>query len=178
MSMCDDSPLNSPMKINSSFVAALLISFPAMSGAFTLDALGYSGSDLTSNPVSVTVPGYGELVFESVAGTTLVVNSAYENDNGFGGPSLSFDQNDSVKITFTGAQPLNVDFDFVGVSAGENFVVEKDLITPQAFILTLQGSGDGAGLYAISWNTDAVPEPASALLGLMGAAVFAFRRRR
>ena len=105
-----------------------------------------------------------------------MVNSAYQNDNGFGGPSLSFDQNEAIKITFNGLQPLNVDFDFVGLSGGESFVVQKDLFTPQAFLVTLQGSGDGAGLYSVSWNT--VPEPTSALLGLIGTVAFAFRRRR
>lgn len=159
-------------------LAALAAGFPAISSGFTLDAVGYDGTGLSLNPVSVFVPGYGELIFEAAVGSSLVVNSAYQNDNGFGGPSLNFDQNDAIRITFTGAEPLNVDFDFVGVSAGESFVVQKDLFTPQSFLVTLQGGGDGAGLYAISWNTQAVPEPASALLGLIGITVFAFRRRR
>ncbi len=166
------------MKIKTPLVAALLIGMQAISSAFTLDAVGYEGTEISTNPLSVFVPGYGELVFEAAVGSSLVVNSAYQNDNGFGGPSMSFDQNEAVKITFKGAEPLNVDFDFVGVSAGENFVVQKDLFTPQAYLVTLQGGGDGAGLYAISWNTECVPEPTSALLGLVGGAVFAFRRRR
>lgn len=166
------------MKMKTPLIAALLLGMPAISGAFTLDAVGYGGSELSLTPYSVFVPGYGELVFEAAAGSSLIVNSAYQNDNGFGGPSLSFDDGESVKITFKGLEPLNVDFDFVGVSAGENFVVEKDLVTPQAYLLSFKGGGDGAGLYAISWNTEAVPEPTSALLGLMGGAFFAFRRRR
>lgn len=173
------SPHPSPhMKMKTALVAALVAGMPVLSNAFTLDAAGYGGSELSLNPVSVFVPGYGELIFEAAPGSSLVVNSAYENDNGFGGPSLSFDQNEAVKITFNGLEPLDVDFDFVGVSAGEGFVVQKDLFTPQAYLLTFQGSGDGAGLYAISWNTQCVPEPTSAALGLIGAAVFAFRRRR
>ena len=166
------------MKMKIPLVAALLVGMPAIAGAFTLDAVGYEGFDLAVSPGSVFVPGYGELVFEALSGSSVVVNSAYENDNGFGGPSLSFDENESVKITFKGLEPLNVDFDFVGLSAGESFVIEKDLLTPQAFLLTLKGGGDGAGLYAVSWNTEAVPEPTSALLGLVGGAFFAFRRRR
>lgn len=169
------------MKINVPLIAALAFAIPAISDGFTLDAAGYvglGGTDLTLNPVSVFVPGYGELVFEAAIGSSIIVNSAYQNDNGFGGPSLSFDQNEAIRITFKGLQPLNVDFDFVGVSAGENFVVQKDLFTPQAFLVTLQGGGDGAGLYAISWTTQAVPEPSAALLGMMGTAIFAFRRRR
>lgn len=170
------SPTPPHMKMKTPLIAALLLGMNAISSAFTLDAVGYEGEELTSNPVSVLVPGYGELVFQAAVGSTLVVNSAYRNDNGFGGPSLSFDQNEAVKITFTGAEPLNVDFDFVGVSAGESFIVQKDLFTPQAYLVTLQGGGNGAGLYAVSWNT--VPEPTSALLGLVSGAFFAFRRRR
>lgn len=166
------------MKMKIPLIAALVAGLPMVSSGFTLDAVGYEGNEISLNPVSVTVPGYGELTFEAANGTTLVVNSAYENDNGFGGPSLSFNQNEAVKITFNGLEPLNVDFDFVGLSAGESFVVQKDLFTPQAFLVTLQGSGDGAGLYAISWTTEIVPEPTSAMLGLIGTAVFAFRRRR
>ena len=166
------------MKIRIPLLAVLFAGMPVISSAFTLDIVGYGGAELSLDPVSVFVPGYGELIFEAVAGTTLPVNSLYENDNGFGGPSLSFDQNETVKISFNGLEPLNVDFDFVGVSNGESFVVQKDLFTPQAFLVSLQGEGDGAGLYAISWNTEAIPEPTSALLGLVGTAVFAFRRRR
>ena len=176
-----DIPPNSPrppMKMNMPLLAVIVAGIPALSSAFTLDISGYTGSaELSLDPVSVQVAGYGELIFEAVGNSALVVNSAYENDNGFGGPSLSFDQNESVKITFNGLEPLDVDFDFVGVSAGESFVVQKDLLNP-TFTVTLNGKGNGAGLYAISWNTECIPEPSSAILGLMGTAVLAFRRRR
>lgn len=164
------------MKLKNLLVAASFGATLTIGSAFTLDAVGYEGGVLESNPFSIFVPGYGELVFEAVNGSSLVVNSAYQNDNGFGGPSLSFDENEVVKVTFNGDEPLNVDFDFVGQSAGESFVIEKDLFTPQAFLVTLRGQGDGAGLYAMSWNT--VPEPSSAALGILGATMLAFRRRR
>ncbi len=164
------------MKMKTAYVCALLAAASAVGNAFTLDAVGYEGGVLNQNPFSIFVPGYGELVFEAGPNSSLVVNSAYENDNGFGGPSLSFDQDESVKVTFNGPEPLNVDFDFVGQSAGESFVIEKDLFTPQAFLVTLKGQGDGAGLYAMSWN--AIPEPTSAALGLLGSAMLVLRRRR
>jgi hypothetical protein len=166
------------MKIKTSLIAALLLGIPTISGAFTLDAIGYEGGELSDNPVSIFVPGYGELIFQAAIGSVLVVNSAYQNDNGFGGPSLNFDENESIKITFNGLEPLKAQAVFVGVSAGEDFIVEKDLFTPQAFNITFRGSGDGAGLYAIGWTVEAIPEPTSALLGLIGITVFAFRRRR
>ena len=158
-------------------LAAMLLGLCAPAGfAFTLDAVGYEGGVLSQNPFRVFVPGYGELVFEAAAGSELVVDSAYQNDNGFGGPSLSFDADESVKITFEGPEPLSVDFDFVGLSAGESFQIEEDLLTPQAFIITLRGEGDGAGVYAMSWN--AIPEPSSAALGLLGTTMLVLRRRR
>ena len=161
--------------------AALIAISTSVGNAFTLDAVGYEDGVLSGSPVSIFVPGYGVLVFEAATGSSLVVNDAYLNDNGCGAPSLSFDQNEAVKVTFNGAQPLNVDFDFVGVSAGEKFDVQTltdGLFTPQAYLVTLQGSGDGAGLYSISWNTECVPEPTSAMLGMFGALAFILRRRR
>jgi hypothetical protein len=164
------------MKNKPLLVPALLLGASLACSAFTLDFAGYEGVQFAQNPRSIFVPGYGELVFEAGLDSELVVNSAYLNDNGFGAPSLSFDQDDAVKITFKGAEPLNVDFDFVGVSAGEVFVVQEDLFTPQAFLVTLQGGDDGAGVYAVSWN--AIPEPAAASLGLIGATLLVLRRRR
>lgn len=140
------------MKMKLPLLAALVAGLPMASGAFTLDAVGYEGSELSLNPLSIYLPGYGFVDFQAAFGSALVLNSAYGNDNGFGGPSLSFDQNDAIKITFAGMKPLNTDFNFVGVLTGEEFTVQKDLFTPQPFIVTLKGSGDGAGLlYAISW---------------------------
>jgi hypothetical protein len=165
-----------PMKITTPLIAVLSAMAMSIGSAFTLDAVGYTGGALSQNPYSVFIPGYGELVFEAGPGFSIVVNSAYQNDNGFGGPSLSFDPNESVKITFVGADPLNVDFDFVGQSAGESFVIEKDPFTPQAFQVKLQDHGDGAGLHAISWIS--IPEPASAALGLLGSMALVLRRRR
>lgn len=165
------------MKMKTPLVAAMFLTVVSSVHAFTLDAVGYEGGVLELNPFSVFVPGYGEIVFEAAPGSSLVVNSAYQNDNGFGGPSLSFDENEAVKITFTGDDPLNLDFDFVGQSVGESFLVEQDLFTPQAFLITLQGKGDGAGLYAMSWNTQAIPEPGSAVIGLLGSLLLLRRRR-
>ncbi len=164
------------MKTKLPLIAALSLGLCCTGSAFTLDFVGLIGTSLPPNPLTITIPGYGDVCFDAAKGSTLVVNDAYKNDNGFGAPSLSFDQNEAVKITFKGLQPLSVDFDFVGVSSGENFTVQPDLFTDQAFIVNLQGSGDGAGLYQISWN--AVPEPASSLLGAMGCALLVLRRRR
>ncbi|MFT3990504.1 MAG: PEP-CTERM sorting domain-containing protein [Luteolibacter sp.] len=164
------------MKTKAPLIAALSVALSAAASAFTLDAIGYEGQTLPVDPVVINVPGYGDLIFQADPGSSLVVGSDYQNDNGFGGPSLNFNQGESVRITFAGSEAINVDFDFVGVSANEGFSIEQDPANSQSYVLTLNGSGDGAGLYAISWNT--VPEPTSALMGVLGGAMLAFRRRR
>lgn len=164
------------MKHKLSLVAMLLGLSMSTGSSFTLDAVGYEGGIIDQNPLRIFVPGYGELIFEAAPGSELVISSAYENDNGFGGPSFNFDAGEAVKITFDGLEPLDLDFDFVGLSVGESFTIEKDLLTPQSFIVTLRGEGDGAGIYAVSWTV--IPEPASAAMGLVGTMVLLLRRRR
>ncbi len=83
-------------------VAALVVGLPMAASAFTLDAVGYDGGELSLNPATVSVPGYGMLIFETALGMPLVVNSGYENSHEVGHPLLRFDPNDSVKITFDG----------------------------------------------------------------------------
>jgi len=164
------------MKTTIALAIACLCGSVAASKGFTLDFVGYEGTTLPPNPLVINVPGYGDVRFDAANGSTLQVDNAYQNDNGSAAPSLSFDQGEAIQVTFLGAQPLNVDFDFVGVSAGESFTVQPDLFKSQSFIINLQGSGDGAGLYAISWTQ--VPEPTSAMLGVLGSALIVLRRRR
>lgn len=167
------------MKTKIALAMALFCGPTAVSNAFTLDFVGYEGTTLPPNPLVIFVPGYGDVRFDAANGSTLVVDSAYQNDNGSAAPSLSFTERDALKVTFLGAQPLKVDFDFVGVSAGETFTVQPSLFEAQSYLINLQGSGDGAGLYAISWQQQqTVPEPSSALLGLIGSAALVLRRRR
>lgn len=133
-------------------LAALVAGLPMAAGAFTLDAVGYEGGELSLSPLSVFVPGYGFVIFEAVPGSSLVVHSAYANDKGFRGPSLSFDQRDAVKITFSGLAPLNTDLGCVGLSLGEIFDVQKDPSASQTFLVTLRGDRNGKGLRTESWE--------------------------
>lgn len=164
------------MKNTIAYAIACLCGSMAVTSAFTLDFVGYDGTTLPNNPLVIFVPGYGDVRFDAGNGSSLVVNSAYQNDDGSAAPSLSFDEGEALQVTFLGAQPLKVDFDFVGVSPGENFTAQPDLFGNQSYIINLQGGGDGAGLYAISWTQ--VPEPASAMLGVIGSALLVLRRRR
>jgi len=164
------------MKTKAPLMAVAAVALAAHAHAFTLDAIPYNGLSMPSTPVAINVPGYGDVIFEEGPASSLEVDNTYLNDNGTSGPSLNFKEGESVKITFVGPQPLNVDFDFSGLSVNERFDIQEDIFTPQSYVLTLQGKGDGAGLYAVSWEV--VPEPTSALLGVVGGAFFAFRRRR
>lgn len=164
------------MKTKLPLIAALCCGLSGIGSAFTLDFVGLVGTTLPPNPLVIPIAGYGTVTFEAGANSALVINDAFLNDNGFGAPSLSFNANEVVRVTFDNLQPLNVDFDFVGVSAGEAFTVQDDPFTPQAFLVTLQGAGDGAGIFQISF--DQIPEPSSSLLGVLGATMLIIRRRR
>ncbi len=52
------------------------------------------------------------------------------NDNGFGAPAVLFENGEGLQVTFNAAPPLNVDFDYVGVSAGEDQVVLRSSTWP------------------------------------------------
>jgi len=164
------------MKTKTTLVAALFCGLSSISSAFTLNFTGYEGIELPPDVLEIPVAGYGSVRFEAVSGSTLIVDSAHMNDDGTAAPSLSFQPSESVKVTFIGLKPSNVNFDYVGVAPGEYFISEADAVTPQAFIVTMKGSGEGAGLYAVSWSQ--IPEPSSAVLGVLAGAVCIFRRRR
>lgn len=164
------------MKTKIPLQAVLFCGLCSAASAFTLDFVGYDGQTLPPNPLTIPITGYGDVTFEAGTGSSLVVNSAFLNDNGFGAPALAFSQNDQVRITFQGAPVTDVDFDFVGVSNGETFVVQTDLFSSNTFLVNLQGGGDGAGIFQISFN--AVPEPSASLLGALGASLLVIRRRR
>lgn len=166
------------MKTKTTLVAALLCGLSASSGAFTLDFTGFEGTELPPSILQIAVPGYGDVRFEAIGGSTLIVDSSHMNDDGSAAPSLSFNRGESVKVTFLGNQPLDTNFDYVGISVGEYFVSGVDPVNSQAYVLTMNASGvsDGAGLYAVSWN--AVPEPSTAILGAVAGLGFILLRRR
>jgi hypothetical protein len=157
------------MNLYPALVVACLGIMPALSNAFTLDAVGYDGSELSRAPYSVFVPGYGEMVLETDNETSLVVHSAYRNDSGFAGPSLSFHPGDAVKITFDGHDPGNSEIDFFGAQRTEN----RD--GPKAELVPHDSRGE-ARSYAMSWSK--VPEPTSSAIGLLSTVALILRRRR
>jgi hypothetical protein len=165
------------MKNSIAFAIACFCGSMAVSNAFTLDFIGYEGTTLPDSPLVINVPGYGDVSFAAAPGTIAQVDSAFQNDDGSAAPSLSMDQGEAIVVTFLGNQPLNVNFDFVGVGSGEYFIVQEDALNNQSFLVSLNGvKADGAGIYGISWSQ--VPEPSSAMLGALGTALLVIRRRR
>lgn len=170
------------MKTKLTLTAAICCGLSGIGSAFTLDFLGDEGTTLPANPLVVDIPFYGQVSFEAIGSSELIVDNAFEND-GPGqttSPSLSFDKGESTKVTFLAAQPIDVTFAFVGVSTGEFFTTAQGS-TANEFILTLGGTAfnpgeAGAGLFQIGFNQ--VPEPSTSLLGLIGGMLLVFRRRR
>lgn len=158
-----------------------------MAGAFTIDfnnlmvSDGTTPSSFSFDPVdgttsqTVTVPGYGDVRFEvgPTSGDELQVGFAFSNDSGTITQSLELGATETVVVTFLGPTALNVDFDIIGIDAGENSSVAA--LLPNEFQYG-PPNGDGAGIAAISF--EAVPEPSSSLLVILGAGSMLLRRRR
>ncbi len=170
------------MKTKLPLIAALYCGLCSVGSAFTLDFNSVPSGTNVPPTLIISVPGYGNVQFDPVGTAALVVDNSYEND-GPGqttSPSLNFDSTEQVKITFLGAQPINVEFDWVGLNAGEFFTASAGS-TASEFIVTLNGTAfeqqnNGAGLYQIGFQQ--VPEPSAALLGVIGASMLVLRRRR
>lgn len=167
-----DSQLHPPMKMKLPLIAAIYCSLSAVGSAFTLDFTAPSiviGSGL---PLTVDVPFYGSVTFTSVNGAPTI--EVFEPN---ATKAISFKGDESIKFTFNGETPLNVTNQYIGAGAGEIFTFNSTT-DPNEYILTLNpgGSTVNAGLQSVIFEQ--VPEPSSALLGVLGTALLAFRRRR
>lgn len=170
------------MKMKLTLIAALFCGLSSAASAFTLDFIGDEGTTLPADTLVITILGYGDVRFEARDASVLSVGNDFEND-GPGqttSPSLNFDTGESATITFLGLQPINVQFDTVGLNTGEFFVTSPGS-TANEFIIALNGIAfqpgtSGAGLFQVGF--DQVPEPSSALLGLIGSSLLVLRRRR
>lgn len=150
----------------------------AIGQAFTIDfnALEVPFGTIvdSATPLTVTVAGYGDVRFEVPPTVVIEVDSNYQNDGGTIQNSLELDSTDVVLVTFLGPTALNVDFDIIGVNSGESASATYFPLSDD-YQYAPGGSGDGAGIAAISWT---VPEPSSSLLVLVGAGSLILRRRR
>lgn len=156
------------MKTNLIIATAAFACFTSVASAFSLDFAGLAGTPLPPNLV-INVPGYGNVTFEAAPGSNLaIVNYGIT-------PALSFDQNETVIITFNGGEVTAPGLNYAGLEIGESFLAQ--FASYNTYTATLQGAGNGGGITGLSFN-QAVPEPTSALLGVLGASLFVLRRRR
>lgn len=150
----------------------------AISQAFTIDFNALEvplGTTVTqATPLTVTVAGYGDVKFEVANPDVLVVATNHQNDSGTFMNALELDAGETVLVTFLGPQALNVDFDIIGINAGESANPVPVGFGGDEYQLDAIG-GNGVGIAAISWT---VPEPSSSLLVLVGAGSLILRRRR
>ena len=171
------------MKTKLPLIAALCCGLSSVGSAFTLDFKSVPTGTTLPPSLLVFVTGYGNVQFDPIGNAALIVDNRFENDDApvdSTSPSLNFDSTEQVKVTFLAAQPLDVNFSWVGVNAGEFFTATQGA-TLNEFIVTLNGAAlqpanNGAGLYQIGFNQ--VPEPSAALLGALGSALLVLRRRR
>lgn len=156
------------MKYQTILMAASLLSAAPLAHGFSLGFAANLGVTLPPDLI-VNVPGYGDVLFSAAIGSALPVTADYAF------PSVIFDNGEAVTVTFLGATPSDVEFGFSGVSVGEAFTPTQ--LTNSQYYVSFQGSSNGAGLNSITWGTNSIPEPASSLLGGLGALML-FRRRR
>ncbi len=145
--------------------------------AFTIDfnalVVPLNTTVTVGSPLTIPVAGYGDVRFEASGTDVLTVSNNHSNGSGTFQNSLELDPGETVTVVFLGPQELNVNFDIIGVNAGES--ATPTISGPRTYQLQAIG-GDGVGVAAISW--DAVPEPSSSLLVLLGAGSLVLRRSR
>ena len=151
-----------------------------MAQAFTIDFKALVvplGTTVTSgSPLTINVSGYGDVRFEVGGSDSLVVGTTHSNDGGTTFQnSLELDPGERVLVTFLGPQAMNVNFDIIGIDSDETATPIEIGFSGDEFQLDAIG-GNGVGIAAISW--DAIPEPSSSLLVLMGVGTLLFRRSR
>jgi len=153
----------------------------AASQAFTIDFNSLvpvtAGTIVDSTtPLTVTVVGYGDVMFEVTNPDSLIVGSTHRNGSGTINNSLELESGEVVVVTFLGPQALNVNFDIIGINDGDSSTQVPIGLSGDLHQVNSIGSGNGVGIAAVSWNT--VPEPSSSLLVLVGAGSLILRRRR
>lgn len=154
--------------------AALVAGFPFVASGFTLDAVGYEGSELARNPPSIFLPGYGEVVFDAGTQDPIGVTPAYQNESGDGGSKPSFQPNQAVRILqVDSAAPEEVQ-DYTR----QDFGMHTDPFNPRLAVTRDSRHLNEAGIQLTALKTQSIPETASGVLGLLGTVILIFLRRR
>jgi hypothetical protein len=150
------------MKRETFISLVLLLCGSVASQAFTLDIESQETGEPGQGPRSIFVPGYGEVAFESALDGALVVDSAYASTNGIETPPPMHET--PTEDAAAGKNPGVVEI---------THRMTPSLSPPLQVALhpvdaVLENPPEG-------WN--AVPEAASATLGLVGTLLLLLRRR-
>lgn len=160
------------MKTKLPLIAAIYCGLGSVGSAFTLDFTAPSiviGSGL---PLTIDVPFYGSVTFTTVNGAPTI--EVFEPGSA---PAISLNGDESIRFTFNGNTPVSVSNQYIGAEVGEIFTFNST-VDPNEFILTLNSSSQDANAGLQSVTFEQVPEPSSAVLGLLGTALLVFHRRR
>ncbi len=157
------------MNIKIPLWAALVAGFPLVASGFTLDAVGYQGSELALNPPSIFLPGYGEVVFDSGSEDPIGVNPAYQNVSDPAGTIPVFHPSQAVRIQHVDSNALEESIDFE---------MRTDPISARLATVDDGVHLNAAGIHLSALETESIPEAASAVLGLLGMMILIFLRSR
>jgi hypothetical protein len=135
-----------------------------------LDFVAFNGTSIVAPAtLNVPVPGYGNVIFSTMAGDTITINNTH------GAVAANLDAGETLVVTFVGDPLVDGTFSFIGLNIGGNDNVDTQSISTNTYAINLT-SGDGVGLQSITWS--AVPEPSTTLFGAMSVLAIALRRRR
>lgn len=138
-----------------------------------MDFSGFVGVPIDPR-LRIEVPGYGTVLLTAPLGSDLEIGEDLQDVSGNPVASLQLDGRESVVVTFEGATPTFVDFEFVGLSRAEN--VLEIVLGGNSHYLNLSEMEDVAGLRAISFQV--IPEASSLMLVMLGTLAMGTRRRR
>lgn len=161
------------MKRTSLPLAAAFFALVSSASAFNVDFGSYFASGDTLGAKTINVPGYGNILLTAGVGSTLDYNNSQGSD------SLVADNNEELFVNFQNGSISNLAFNYVGLNsaAGEEFTASGPT-SPVQYIVTLNNSTNGAGISGFSFDVAAVPEPSTALFGLLGGLGMLFIRKR
>lgn len=157
-------------------ICLALIGSVVASEGFSLDFTGLSGSIINDKPFSIPVEGYGTIEFtvpDSFPSASI--------GSSFSVPALELAPNGAVLLTFVGGEVSDFSSSqMVATNPGISFSADSSYGPNQVLLSSSYFGKDdppvAVGVHSISFN--AVPEPSSIGLLMMGLCTAVARRRR